>query len=273
MANVNVYHFPQVVTGFNPNAVSSATVINRTDFTAFKHVDNDVEFLLKNWDNKPINLTNLTVTIYIVDRSSNTLKHICKPVLTVINAAKGHCRLTLGKQDTVDWCPGYYNFSLTITDPTGKEVPIFVDRSRVIQGYFELFEGPLPQYNRSLVLTPNCFTKESWGTDLTYSAYLVAQAFPGAAQADNRSGVHTIAIYMNNFSGAICVKASLENFVPTCDQEWFKVQLSNGQDYAEFTNYTGMVTYTFTGMYMWLKFVQHLASMNEGEVTQIILKN
>lgn len=273
MANVNVYHFPQVVTGFNPNSVSAATVINRTDFNAFKHVDNDVEFLLKNWDNKPINLANLTVTIYIVDRSSNTLKHICKPVLTVINASKGHCRFTLCKQDTVDWNVGYYNFSLTITDSSGKEIPVFIDRSRVVQGYFELFEGPLPQYNRSIVLTPDCFTAESWGNELVYSTYRVAQAFPGAGQVDNRSGVHTIAVYMNNFSGALRVEASLENFVPTCDQEWFKTELSNGQDHVEFTNYTGMQVFTFTGMYMWLKFVIHLASMNEGEVTKIILKN
>lgn len=272
MANVNIYQYPQVVTVSKPGAVSSSTVINRTDFSAFKHVDNDVEFLIKDWDNKPVNLTNLTVTIYVVDQESQKLMKLMRPILNVINPTKGHCRFTLCKQDTAEWSPGYFSFSITVTDVTGKEIPLFVDRSRVIQGYFEFFEGPLPQYERSIKLTQDDFLAQSWGENLVVSTFLVAEFYPGAAQSDNRSGQQTIAIYANNFSGTVKIEASLENSPPTDRSQWFDVQLSNGSDRVEFISFTGLQAFTFVGSYMWLRVIQHTSTMNEGEVTQMMLK-
>lgn len=272
MANVNMYQYPQVVTVSKPGVVSSATVINSTEFSAFKHVDNDVEFLIKDWDNKPVNLANTTVTIYVVEQSSQKLMKLAQPELDVVNPSKGHCRMTLSKMDTQQWAPGYYSYSITMTDINGKETPLFVDRSRVIQGYFEFFEGPLPQYDSSIVLTPDSFNAQSWGDNLVWSTYKVAEYYPGAAQSDNRSGLQTIAVYMNSFSGSLRVEASLENSPPTDKSQWFDVQLNNGSNRAEFTNYTGLQAFTFTGKYMWLRFIQHIHQMNEGSITKVLLK-
>jgi hypothetical protein len=274
MANVNLYQFPQVIQVSKPNAVSVATVINRTDFNAFKHVDNDVEFLIKDWDNKPVNLTNLTVTIYIVDQQAQKLMSITNPVLTIVNPTRGHCRLTLLKQDTAEWVAGYFGYSISVTDANGKETMLYVDKSRVVQGYFEFQEGPLPQPQKAVVLTPDAFTAQSWGTDTSISSYLVAQEYPGAAQSDNRSGLQTIAVYANNFTGTLWVQASLENSPPNDDSQWFDVTLNTGDTSFNFTNFTGIKHFSFVGSYMWLRFIQYVSPVNNnGSISQVLLKN
>jgi hypothetical protein len=273
MANVNIYQFPQVVQVSRPNAISAASVINRTDFNAFKNIDNNVEFLIKDWDNKPVNLTNLTVTIYIVDYQNQILMSITNPVLTIVNPTRGHCRLTLLKQDTFDWIPGYFSYSLTVTDSTGLETALYIDKSRVVQGFFELQQGPLPNPVSATILTPDSFTAQSWGSDTSISSYLVAQEYPGAAQSDNRSGLQTIAVYANNFSGTLWVQASLENSPPNDDNQWFDVTLNTGNTSANFTSYTGITHFSFVGSYMWLRFIQQLSGINQGSITQILLKN
>jgi hypothetical protein len=273
MSNVNLYKFPQVSHINRPNAVSISSVVNRTDFNIFKHIDNDVEFVIHDWDNKVVNLTNYVVKIYIVDYEQQVLMPLANNILAPVVATQGHCRLTLHRHDTINWPVGYYSFSITMTDITNKETPVFVDRSRQISGFFEIFEGPLPQPVQPIVIPSDLFTLQSPYMDETVSTWKVAEQFPGSAQTDNRYGNHAIAVYTDNFTGSLRVQASLENNVPNDEAQWFDVTLNNGHVHAHFDFSTGVTGFTFKGNYMWLRFIQYLPTLNEGEITQIILKN
>jgi hypothetical protein len=275
MANVNLYHFPQVVQLSQPGSISSASVMNRSDFSFFKNVDNDVEFLIKTYDNKPIDLTNKTLTIYIVDDRDNQL--VVQKALDSSNpnmAKRGHARLTLSWAEIADLTPGYFFYSVSVTDSTGKEILLYTDLSRTIQGYCELQQGPLPGPQSAYTLSSESFTPQSWGPDVSISSYYVAGPYPGAAQRGNVNGIHHIAIYATNFSGTVWVNASLENAPPTDDSQWFDIALNpTGQTSYEFTNFSGIKHFSFVGSYMWIQFTLHYVPINEGEVTQILYKN
>jgi len=231
MANVNLYHYPQVVQLSQPGAISSASVMNRSDFSIFKNVDNDVEFLVKTYDNKPIDLTGKTITIYVVDARDDALKIQKELSYSPTMAKKGHARLTLVLTDIAEIDPGYLYYSVSVTDISNKEILLYTDHSRTVQGFFELQPGPLPGPRKAIVILPDDFSQQSWGSDTSVSNYLVAQPYPGAAQSDNRTGVHTVAVYCDNYSGYLNIQASLENAPPSAMVEWFNVDIGNEYHY------------------------------------------
>jgi hypothetical protein len=304
MANVNLYHYPQVVQLSQPGAISSASVMNRSDFSIFKNVDNDVEFLVKTYDNKPIDLTGRTITIYVVDARDETLKIQKELSYSPTMAKKGHARLTLTLTDIAEIDPGYLYYSVSVTDISNKQILLYTDLSRTVQGYLELQPGPLPGPQSAIVLTEESFSQQSWGSDTSVSNYLVAGPYPGAAQRDNRNGVHTVAVYCNNYSGYLNIQASLENSPPSEMVEWFNVDIGDwNTDYCEhcdrdhdpsgslpvipspcphyryhqpiykFTCFTGIKHFSFVGSYMWLQFILNASPINKGCVTKILLKN
>jgi hypothetical protein len=296
MANVNLYQYPQVVQISQPGAISSASVMNRSDFSIFKSVDNDVDFLIKTYDNKPVDLTNKTITIYIVDNRDQSLKIQQELSYSPMMAKKGHARLTLLWSVLANLDPGYFFYSISVTDSTGKETLFYTDLSRTVQGYLELQQGPLPGPYSSILITESDFASQSWGTDLTVSNYLMAGVYPGAAQRGNRNGMHHVAVYMQNYTGYLNIQASLENSPPTDQHEWFDVDIGRheeeqcercpssipagqcphyrySQPIYKFTSFTGIKHFSFVGSYMWLQFILNHSPMNYGNVTKILLKN
>lgn len=77
----------------------------------------------------------------------------------------------------------------------------------------------------------------------------------------NREGKHSLAFYLQNYTGRVYVEASLAQ-EPT-ESDWFPIYLQTHYDYAEFPrdpdNPTGpdgddgVVAYTFTGNFYWVR--------------------
>lgn len=262
MPSVTLYQMPQVIQLSTPDAVSVHSVVNRTDFNLFKNVTNEVEFLIKDVDRKPVNLRNKSLTIYIVDEQTNSLA--IQSTLTVIDEKRGHARMSLHPSQVASLANGYYRYSVTI-NRDGDQLLIYTDQTRSLRGHLELFEGPLPGPQPVIQIMPGDFVSSTWGVPL--ETYFVAQSFPGAAQRNNRSGQHTLAIYTTNFTGTFWVEASLENSPPTTPSDVFPVTSMT------LTNKTGVSSLQFVGNYMWLRlyYQEHIA--NTGEITKVLLKN
>lgn len=261
MPSVTLYKMPQVIQ-ISETGLSVHAVVNRTDFNLFRGVTNEIEFLLKNADRKPSNLLGKTLSIFIVDERTNTV--VVQTGLTTISETRGHCRLTLSPSDVAGLDNGSYRYSITET-VGDKQTIVFTDQNRSFKGYLEVFDGPIPNPNPSLEISKNQFVSETWGTPL--QAYYVAGPFPGAAQVDNRSGQHTLALYCDNFSGQFWIDASLESGVPNNDADWFPVM-----DF-QMTEQNGVKSVQFTGSYMWVRFYYQPAVDNDGEITKALLKN
>jgi hypothetical protein len=268
MPSVNLYQIPQVINTTQAGGVGVNSATNKIDFDVSKHVSTDIEFLLKDIDNKAISLTGKSMIIYIVDRSINRV--MMQRKLTVMNAPRGHCRLTINPVDIMNWDLGCYSYTITI-DHDGKQSLVHQSKNRSQYGFMELTEGPLPSPRSATVITPEEMQLDN--NDLGLFKKYISGAYPGAAQRDNHTGMHSLSIYANNMSGSFYIQASLENGVPTSVQEWFDVeiyhhdvpqqehhcQVSNHQDVVNsryvFKNLTGVHNIQFKGSFMWVRFV------------------
>lgn len=261
MPSVTLYKIPQV-SQISESGLSVYAIVNRTDFNLFRGVTNEVEFLLKNADRKPSNLLGRNLSIYIVDERTNTV--VVQTGLAIINEARGHCRLSLSPSDLAGLENGPYRYSITET-VGDKQTIIFTDQNRSFKGYLEVFEGPIPNPTPSIIISNGEFVSSTWGNPL--QTYYVTGPFPGAAQVDNRTGHHTLALYCNDFSGKFWIEASLESGVPNNDSDWFPVEN------FEMTNQGGVKSVQFTGSYMWVRLYYQPDVDNEGEITKAMLKN
>jgi hypothetical protein len=253
MPSVNLYQIPQVINTTQAGGVGVNSATNKVDFDVSKNVTNEIEFLLKDIDRKAVSLTGKTMVIYIVDQKNNTV--MLQKKLTVMNAPRGHCRLTISPSDIMDWDTGYYSYSITILQD-GQQTLVHQDQNRSQYGYLEVKHGPLPAPRSATVITPQEMQLDN--NDLGLFRKYISGAYPGAAQRDNRAGNHSLAIYAKNMSGTFYVQASLENGVPTAVQEWFDVEINNADvvnSRYEFENFTGVHNIQFQGSFMWVRFI------------------
>lgn len=246
MPSVNLYQIPQVINTTQAGGVGVNSATNKVDFDVSKNVTNEIEFLLKDIDRKAVSLTGKTMVIYIVDQKNNTV--MLQKKLTVMNAPRGHCRLTISPSDIMDWDTGYYSYSITVLQD-GQQTLVHQDQNRSQYGYLEVKQGPLPVPRSAEVILPTEMQLDF--NDLGMFKKYISGAYQGAAQRDNRVGNHSLAIYAKGLTGSFYIQASLENGVPTAIQEWFDVVNSR----YEFENFTGVHNIQFQGSFMWVRFI------------------
>lgn len=262
MPNVTVYQLPTVVQLIQNVAVSVGTVINRTDFNLHKGVTNEIEFLIKTIDRKPVNLDGKSFMIYIVEQATDQLV-IQADLLNVI-PERGHARLSLSDADVSGLNPGYYRFVVTEVR-IDSQIAVYTDQNHSLRGFLEVFQGPLPATPPVYTIPGNEFSPEQWGNPM--QTYNVSEALPGAAQRGNRSGTHTLAVYSQNFSGELTIQASLSDVSPTQSEDWFDVLT---QHIAEEDTVTGI---PFVGNYQWVRAFYKPDNLSTGSVTKAVLKN
>ncbi len=78
----------------------------------------------------------------------------------------------------------------------------------------------------------------------------IGAAVPGDSYYGYTDGVHTVAVYRNNFSGRIKIQGTLAT-TPTED-DWFDILLT-GLPYKDYTNFTGVEGFTFIANLVFLR--------------------
>lgn len=105
----------------------------------------------------------------------------------------------------------------------------------------------------------------------------VGYAIHGAAYYGLGAGVHTIAVYNQNFTGRLYIEAALAT-CPT-ESDWIEVDFNPGDVpvYVEYTISTGVFTYNFTGNYIWVRarvdrtYLPSPADPAHGTISKILL--
>ena len=91
---------------------------------------------------------------------------------------------------------------------------------------------------------------------------------PGDSYYGFTDGLHTVAIYPNNFLGSVAIQASLAETPGSGD--WFNITLKNG-NVATYNNQSTVDAYTFTGNFLYLRAVDTPQAGNSGSVDKILL--
>jgi hypothetical protein len=238
MSVVHYYDLPQVVhlsTGMGANTMNYP--VSRSDIYFAKNVTNDIDFLLKDIDRKPVVLTE-TLVLRVADREAG--KVLLTVPLTLTDPVKARYQATVPPIAIEDFALGFYSYSVTRRDASGAERLLFSDRGRTETGYVEVREGPLPPETTAFTITP----EDLYPLD----ADLLSGAYPGAAVVGNIEGVMSFAIYGNHFTGTVVVEASLDAEVPTDEAGWFPMAATS------YTDLTGVSGFSLEANVTWVRF-------------------
>jgi len=242
------------------------------DFRVNKGVTTAQEFVVRDNDRKPIDVTGKNLTIIVMDHDNKNLM-IEKP-LTVLNAVRGKVKVDFLPSEVVSWDHGYYNYSVMIENEDGTKNLLFVDQNSNATGWFELAEDALPLN----VFADDTGPLESW-TPHQDGGYPNARtrfrstAIAGDAHHNFNDGLHTVAFYLDNYTGKVWIQGTLEQNPPTVEEDWFDINITPNQFELNYTDFTGLDPFNFRANVTWVRILTEPDdNLNQGTINKVLVK-
>lgn len=222
-------------------------VYQRT-FKVYRGVDNRLELHVRNSDQKAKNITGNEVVFNVILPESNEL--VKQKTCSVYDATLGKVYVVLTEADMMDLERGHYLFSAYTVDANGTKTPLYGDSQFSAIGRIDV-EGNIigePMVSQ----TVDNF--ESVGSDY------VSDIFDAKPQFNSNAGLHTFALYLNNYSGSVTFQGSLDN--SSSPIEWVNISSVN---YAN----SGLTYYNITGVWNNLR-IKHTPS--SGTIDKVLYR-
>ncbi len=218
MQTISVYLYPNRVRAFSNALASSQTeryrnVYNR-NLKVYRGADNRLELRIMNSDQKPRDISGLTIVFNMVSR--DTQERVIKRDCTVQSIADGRVALILSEADLMDIEPGFYQYSITGEVRTaGNEytvssrVPLYVDSQYGVNAVIEVLPGvsgePVESTSVNEFRKVVLYNQHPVNETHYYSSIIDANPHTSIPQSS-----HTFQFYLTNYSGEIKIEGSLE---------------------------------------------------------------
>jgi len=246
------------------NIRTDNTPMNRNTIKLHKGVDNEIRFRVLNQDRKTVSVDHLSVVAKLVNPQNG--EQVLLRYLS-ISPQKGFMQWRILEGDLVNIAPGMYTLCLLGEEALvpGVELenfrtPFYTDTGNNIVTTVEVVESADRTPTPSFVIGENDWrlVKQPSVTAQIYSDIdeFQTSAVSGSRVRNHINALHTLAIFTTNFTGTIQVYATLELQPPEQLRHWFPVDLTSGTNYAEFFEYTGSISFSFTANFMWLTFTK-----------------
>lgn len=281
MPTVYLFKFPEYVqlVKWDAYAPNINWPMIQYDTKIFKGVTNNIDFVIRNNDRKPIKLVDyqLEAQIQAVNAPSNSQGFLpevslIKPI-KIIDELAGKARLELTQDDIQHWSPGYYRYVIQITSGQGSTEYLYTDVNKNAFGSFELKEGVVSSLAPPITIDSTQFTPTP--IDAWYGIAYVSGGVMGDAQSGRANGTHTISVYQSKFQGRFYIQASL-NPEPPLPAEWFNVALDPKTEYYQFNdenNVESPVLFNFTMNAYWIRFIYQPDQANTGKFIKVLYKS
>jgi hypothetical protein len=232
MSTVQTYLYDQIQEVY----IDSGSSFNRTytmlftkDLKVYKGVANTLTFLVKNREQKSVNLTSCGLTFNLVNSSGEAL--MIRP-LTIVDNHNGRAELLLTDGDLLDIDDGSYTYSLIYNGPEQTQLPVFNDENWGVGATLEIISGSYPTFSPSTTAVVGEYTS---GVGYT-------QGVNVANKVSRRAGMTTAAYYLDNFTGTITAQATMDSIVDLSDAEYIDlgVVTYNDESGVKYGNFSGM---------------------------------
>lgn len=174
-------------------------VYQRT-FYLYKGVDNRLDIHVKNSDQKSKNTSGLTLVFFLTANESGEL--VTQKDCTAYDTTSGRYYVEFSEQDMWDIKTGYYNFSLHTVDSNGTKRPAYGDSKHDARGQIEVKGKEYGIEKESTLI--------EFGT-IMGDGYYYSNVVDANPHFNSNSGLHTLALYMNGFTGDVTIQGTLEN--------------------------------------------------------------
>jgi hypothetical protein len=231
----------------------------RQHIKIFRGISNQIDFQVRDLDRKPYALMNRR--LYVVIKDQITQQVMIGKHAHVDDDRHGRYSLRLEPGEIDTWPVGKYTFSVIMTDCEDRDQLLYTDMDQRTVGEIDLSEQPLAVLRPSIQILPKDFYTVLQGSIQRKDT----GKFPASNTVSSASGLHTIGIWSNNWSGTVKIQGSLEDN-PRNDLDWFDVEtiVNDPLDELIYTN--------VFGRYQWLRFVQLPLDTNQGTIDKIVYR-
>lgn len=230
----------------------------RESVKIFPGVSNSINFVARNRDRKPLKLMNNNLMVVIKDQI--TEEEILRKFVEIVDDRKGKYKLNLEVAEIENVEPGYYTFSVVLIDVEGRETLLFTDTANGAVGILEVVDKPLNQFRPTVEISREDFTEENTGNNK-----FTTGRYEGSASIGSDSGLHSIAVYLDNWSGEFVIQGSLE-LSPQVPEDYFDI------DSFSVTDYSGINDLNFVGQFSWVRFKIIPDSGNIGNLDKVLYR-
>jgi len=218
MQTISVYLYPNRVRAFSNALASSQTeryrnVYNR-NLKVHRGADNRLEIRIMNSDQKPRDISGLSIVFNLVSRDAQEL--VLKRDCTVQSVEEGRVAVTLTEADLIDIEPGFYQYSITGETRVGGDlytvtsrVPLYVDSQYGVNAIIEIMSGITGEPVVSTVVTEFRQAK-NYQNHPQVETYFYSSIIDANPQTSVPQSVHSFQFYLSNYSGQIKIEGSLE---------------------------------------------------------------
>lgn len=234
------------------------------DYKLYKDVTNNIEFVVRNTDRKPINLVGRRLFVIITDY--HTKKVLASKQLLPVDEVKGIMRLSLQGEEMEQWNLGFHAYHIYVENPDGSQNLLYVDQDEKTRGVLELCPGYYPGPQPSIEIPSDQFYPITDNDPPV--TYYVSSSMPGNMRVGNTSGLHTLAIYTDNFKGTVWVQGSSEITSSQDPAEWFDIQPPQ-----LYIGGSGITTYTFQMNLQWVRVKYKADQDNHGTFQKLLFRN
>ena len=234
------------------------------DYKLYKDVRNNIEFVVRNTDRKPINLLGRQLIVTLQDY--HTKKILSTKNLIPVNEAKGIMRLSLDGDEMEHWALGFHTYYIYVLNADGTQVLLYVDQDERAQGFFELCQGYNPGPQPSIEILQSQFYSIIVGDP--QQTFYISSSMPGNMQVGNTSGLHTLAVYTENFTGSVWIQGSSEIGSSQTADDWFDIEPEQ-----LYVDASGITTYSFQANLQWVRVKYRVNADNFGSFQKVVFRN
>ena len=229
---------------------------NHKPLIAYKGLNVDFDFFVKDTDRKPQSLHNKTYTATVIDNTSKA--SVLTKILVPTDYEKGQLVLKLDHGETEALDAKLYDLIITytVTDVAGSYGGTSDQNSRVTF-VLEVKDGAVPQLRPSE--TVSVFTTN--GDDR------IGGKMSGPSVNNSKSGLNTVQVHLTNYTGTYKMQGAI--VLQPLNGDFFDI---TGQSYTVSAS-TAVDYHTFTGMYTYVRLVHTPDSGNAGTLDKVVYRS
>lgn len=244
------------------NSTRGTTVnspVNYRPLMAFKGLDAEFFFYIKNQDRKPLHIMGMEITATIIDRATKSRLLTKKCVNT--DPELGTTRLVLREAEFSNIENGKYDLILHYENDRGLQLPLFIDQN-MRPNYTLEISGVTQQ----IPLTSQ--TDDVWllNGSHKYGSGLIK----GPSSYYKPNALVTMAVYTTNYTGRFFLQGTTSQY-PT-ESDWFEIEIGAAVDWYHFNNFTGVEPFSFHSNLKFMRNKWEVGAAGNGTVDKVVFR-
>ena len=241
------------------------TPVYQRNLTIYKGIKNNLEFRLRNPDQKAVALDSYTIYFKAFDENNHqVLDYNSNTVDVVKNAPTGLFTVSIRENDLLNLKQQYLSYVIYLQDANDNTVITYTDEQFGAKGTIYVDGEALP--GPALTHSVSVFTEDPGLSGVEDDSEWYSETLDAQPAINGNEALHTAVVYTNDYTGRIRVQATLDNQI-TGEQnvDWTDIAV------VDLNSPTEPVPVNFFGVFSYVRFVAE--SDPADKISKILVRN